>query len=438
MPDQTSQSRPGAQALPENPNLEWLRKEAKRHLDSLRQSTPDAKLADAQFELATRYGFPSWRALKSHIDSLSITGQLFDATRDCKVDTLRALLDAHPAHIGARKEPYQWTLLHAAAEAGCVEAIDLLLARGLDANTREAGDKTYAMHWAAAAGHVEVVRKLIEAGGDVVGAGDDHELGVIGWASCWEGCDDDAHRAVVDTLLAHGATHHIFSAIAMNLADEVRRIVKENSAAINQRLSRNENNQTPLHFAVRFNRPEMVTLLIDLGADPLAVDGGGQSVASYGTKKSVDEPVMNRIRTMILAEISSAERGKRAIRAELMDLLACLSLRDWETADSLLKDNAALLTTPGALHIMAKRGDTESIRWLLDRGADPNALWTHWDADVTPLHLASWGCSPDVARALLEGGANPAIHDSRHNGGALDWAEHFGCIEIVRLLKPEK
>ena len=31
----------------------------------------------------------------------------------------------------------------------------------------------------------------------------------------------------------------------------------------------------PLHFAVRMNRPEMVALLIELGADPLAVDGVG-------------------------------------------------------------------------------------------------------------------------------------------------------------------
>ncbi|HMJ17730.1 MAG TPA: ankyrin repeat domain-containing protein, partial [Gemmatimonadaceae bacterium] len=31
----------------------------------------------------------------------------------------------------------------------------------------------------------------------------------------------------------------------------------------------------PIHFAARMNRPEMVTLLIELGADPLATDGSG-------------------------------------------------------------------------------------------------------------------------------------------------------------------
>ncbi len=103
--------------------------------------------------------------------------------------------------------------------------MDLLLTRGLDVNIREKGDNTYAMHWAAAAGHLHVVRRLADAGGDVIGDGDDHALEVIGWARCWGGCDDAAHRAVVDFLVSRGARHHIFSAIALNLADEVRGIV---------------------------------------------------------------------------------------------------------------------------------------------------------------------------------------------------------------------
>ena len=37
--------------------------------------------------------------------------------------------------------------------AGHLDVVDLLLKRGLDVNTREKGDNTYAMHWAAAAGH---------------------------------------------------------------------------------------------------------------------------------------------------------------------------------------------------------------------------------------------------------------------------------------------
>ncbi len=188
-------------------NLEWLRKQAKRLLIEMRKTNPAAQLADAQFELAKQNGFSSWRALKAHADTLTVDGQLFDAARRGDVETLTALLDQHPEKLQARDEPYEWTLLHAAASEGQLAAVDLLLRRGLDPNAREKGDNTYPMHWAAAAGKLDVVRRLADAGGDVVGHGDDHEIEVIGWATCWEETEDAAHRAVVDFLLSRGARH---------------------------------------------------------------------------------------------------------------------------------------------------------------------------------------------------------------------------------------
>ena len=104
-------------SLPEKANLEWLRKEAKRRLETLRQTTPDAKLADAQFNVAKEYGFASWRALKDHIDSLGIDAQLERAARDCNPEKLAALLDQYPGRLDVRNTPYKWTLLHAAAHA---------------------------------------------------------------------------------------------------------------------------------------------------------------------------------------------------------------------------------------------------------------------------------------------------------------------------------
>jgi ankyrin repeat protein len=189
----------------DNPNLDWLRKQAKRRLDELQATKPDAQLADAQLELARAYGFSSWRALKAHIDSLSLDGQLFDAARHGDVGRLRVLLDSHPDKLHARDKPYEWSLLHAAAHKGHLAAVELLLTRGLDVNTREKGDNTCAMHWAAAAAHLDVVRRLADAGGDVIGLGDDHALEVIGWATCWNECDDEAHRAVADLLVSRAS-----------------------------------------------------------------------------------------------------------------------------------------------------------------------------------------------------------------------------------------
>ena len=83
MSDQTHESASGALPLPETPNLEWLRKRAKHRLDELRHLHPEATVADAQFALAKEYGFPSWRALKSHVDSQPSTAS--SSTRRAEV-----------------------------------------------------------------------------------------------------------------------------------------------------------------------------------------------------------------------------------------------------------------------------------------------------------------------------------------------------------------
>jgi hypothetical protein len=282
------------------------------------------------------------------------------------------------------------------------------------------------------------VRLLIDAGGDVVGHGDDHELEVIGWATCWDGCDDDAHRAVVDLLLSRGARHHIFSAIAMNLGDEVRRIVAEDPSALNRRQSRNENHRTPLQFAVIKKRPETVALLLELGADPLGVDGSGQPAASYVRSPDGDRPVMERIHAMTAAEFVSAGRGSRPARVTSMDLAAAVALEDWKMAVRLVQEDRSVLGPDGGvLHLMAKRNHVKAIAWLLDRGADPNGRWAHWDADVTPLHLAASQGHADAVRLLLARGANPSIRDSKHDSDPLGWAEFFQQPETARLLKGE-
>lgn len=368
-------------------------------------------------------------------DSDAVDQRLFDAARSGDVATLTTLLDAHPDKLGAREKPYDMTLLHLGARY--LPAVNLLLERGIDPNVRDQGDNTYPMHWAAAAGALDAVRRLADAGGDVVGHGDDHALDVIGWATCWYGCDDVAHRAVADFLVSRGATHHIFSAIASELPDEVRRIVAENPATLGQRMSRNEDNQLPLQFATRMNHPAMVELLIELGADPLGVDASGMTVAAYATHPDIDRPAMRRVLEIARAELDSAGRGHRAADMRPIDLIAALSLGEWALGERMVRENPALIgrNEAGTLHIMAKRGDVAAVEWLLAHGANPNALWSHWDAALTPLHLAVLGDHEPIVRLLLDAGADPTIRDSKHDADALGWASFFEKAPIVRLLE---
>ena len=54
--------------LPDRPNLEFLKKQAKALLRDLQEKQPEAQLADAQHALAREYGFSSWPALHAHVE----------------------------------------------------------------------------------------------------------------------------------------------------------------------------------------------------------------------------------------------------------------------------------------------------------------------------------------------------------------------------------
>src|SRR5437868_5113711 len=408
MSEQTPESAPGALPLPAAPNIEWLRKQAKRRLAELRKIDRNAKLAAAQFDVATQYGFASWRALKGHVDSLTIDGSLFDAARKGDVDKLKALLDEHPDKLYARTKPYEHTMLHVAAQNGHLRVVEFLLDRGIDPNTREKGDNTYPMHWAAAAGHLDVVRRLANAGGDVIGEGDDHALGMIGWATGWDGCDDATHRAIADFLISRGARHHIYSAMSIGDEDEVRRIVAANPAQLERPQSHNEDFRRPLHFAVHGNLHPMVKLLLDLGADPLGTDASGQTAVAYAMTPEIARPVVEAIRD---------RTGPT--------LLNSVAVGDWVSAKRLMRQNPEAVAREGVLHLMAKTGNIAAVKWLLEQGANPNARWNHWSDLLTPLHLAILGNHLEVTRALLAAGADPTIRDTEHDSDALGWAKFF-------------
>ncbi len=421
MADEPKSVVPGA-SLPDDASIEWLRKHAKQRLRELKQSQQGAKLADAQLLVAREYGFASWRALKAYVDAQSLDGQLIVAARTGDLTRLTELIALHPEKRDLRAKPYEHSLLHIAAQHGHLPVVNYLLNVGIDVNYRDKGDNTYAMHWAAAAGNLAVVRRLADAGGDVVGHGDDHAMDVIGWACMWDGADDAEHRAVVDFLLSRGAKHHIFSAIAMDLPDEVRRIVRENPGALEQRRSHNESFETALHYAVGRGNAKMVELLLALGMDPFAQNEAGYTASINASTPEVDMPIMKAF---------AAQPGAPV-------LFAFVALHDWDRAGQLLRERPGIPRERQhefTVHLMAKRGDAAAVKWLLDHGFDPNGRWNHYDATVTPLHMAAWGGHADVARVLLDAGADATIKDSKHDSTPIEWAEFFGRGEVVGLLK---
>ena len=284
--------------LPERASLPYLKKLAKDRLQQLRRADPGAKLAAALLAVAREHGFSSWRALKAEIERRQAgdAALFFEACAGGDVERLRGLLANDPDLVRASRadRPHAgWTGLHEAAHRGHTDAVRLLLERGADPNAREAGDATYPLHWAAAQGHLESVRALLDAGGDVHGLGDVHELDVIGWATYFRAPGGNPGD-VVSLLLERGARHHIFSAIVAGDLALIQRLVEQNPEMLDRRMSRFEQGQTPLHFAMNRNRYDILDLLIELGADLEAEDNHGHTPLAAAMLRG-DRAAMDRL-----------------------------------------------------------------------------------------------------------------------------------------------
>lgn len=138
--------------LPPNPSLEWLRKSAKRRLVALRRSCPEARLAEAQRDVARSHGFASWRRLKVDVErrvaerrAAEETGaaRLLRSVAIGRLEEVQALLDATPELVDATGPHPFWggrpQALHVAIEAGRRDVVDLLIERGAGVDGNNGG-----------------------------------------------------------------------------------------------------------------------------------------------------------------------------------------------------------------------------------------------------------------------------------------------------------
>jgi quinoprotein glucose dehydrogenase len=90
-----------------------------------------------------------------------------------------------------------------------------------------------------------------------------------------------------------------------------------------------------------------------------------------------------------------------------------------------------------ALSFAAINASVEAAAFLLDRGGDLKAQppGFHWPEDPgwSALHKAVDHCKPDMARWLLERGADPDLKNPKWEDSARDWATSWACDEVKQV-----
>jgi ankyrin repeat protein len=148
------------------------------------------------------------------------------------------------------------------------DAVEFLLEKDGNWNMIGVNNGT-ALHRAAAAGDLAMVRRLVSKGADVNDRNNPYHGTPMGWASHTQ------RPEVVEWFQEHCAID-LHDAIAFNLPEQARAWLRKNPASVNHRIDHTELSlSTPLHRAAALGRHDMAKLLLEAGADPNVVTGKG-------------------------------------------------------------------------------------------------------------------------------------------------------------------
>lgn len=456
--------------LPENPNLDHLKGQAKELLRTWRLANPDdsRKLADAQHSLAGEYGFSTWADLKHEVQRLnderldpdewvkqSVMRKLFAPASEAMVrenywvalacgrlDVVRAFVESDPGLVTQKGGPFEaepicYVCCSRSPGGDRVGTARFLLERGADPNAQYIDpmwpDWPLAPLWGACGVRfdAELAEVLISAGAEV----NDNE-------SLYHSTESDDPDCL-KVLLKHGAnpanTNALKRALDFDRTEAVR-LLLEHGADPNE-VTQNED---PVHHAIRRRRSAAFFELMH------------QHGARFDTKSRDGIDVMTHARLRSPADVVEflSSLGVQGESSEVDEYVAAVSQNDLEKARALREADPSLPSrlTPMHLSLMPEagwEGATDLILryvefgWPLDAG-EINFEGHQHKIGPTVLHTAGFNGHAETVEAMIRAGAPVDVVETMHESTPLGWvlwARAYGSsnpdgeyAECVRLL----
>jgi ankyrin repeat protein len=470
-----------APQLPERPNLGQLKQQAKDLLRSVKAKDPAAlarlralpgfahelddgilrasvALHDTQSVIARELGFPSWNALRAHVEALTLAfgaaaDEFIHAATDGRTDRAERLLALHPRIAG--------TSFHTALLLGDAATVESRLAERPALAAELGGPRTwspllYVCHTSLGFGPatrpeglVAIARRLLELGADpnerfpwlhhgvrraalwgatcvtrllplaelLLDAGANPNDGVTFPLVAGRG-----DIAALELLHAHGAdvnqpwatdgASSLYAILTWAKTPEGMRWLLDHGA--NPEPVFAPNGETPLHVAARRWNAEVVELLVARGADVTRRRADGRTpyaVAELNGNRDVADWL--------------AQHGASTELSDVDRLVAACSRGDRSTADDLLRAQPTLGGAIAgehyaALYRAAERDDANALETMLSCGFDAN----RGDDEIgkTALHVAAMEGWSGAVRVLLAHGASVSVRDREFHAQPLVWA----------------